>query len=237
MAALACLESALAGLRLSRQHLALLPLTSRRNASHQAQGRANGAKDGAGKRLGAKKTGGEYVVPGNILFRQRGTHWFPGENCFMGRDHTIHAGAPGYVRYYRDPTRHPKRKYIGIALEKHYDLPTPYNAARRRLLGMLAYQSPQTAPEQITNISDLTSTEDPTTIRQQPNSAREAITLKPTKSNPLGQKLSLKPGYQYRLSNWEIGRLPERQEAAARAKGMTTQERLPSGRSAKRPRY
>jgi ribosomal protein L27 len=55
----------------------------RRHASHQAQGRANKAADGAGKRLGAKKSGGEYVVPGNILFKQRGTLWFPGDNCSM----------------------------------------------------------------------------------------------------------------------------------------------------------
>lgn len=55
----------------------------RRYASHQAQGRANGAKQGPGKRLGAKKTGGQYVVPGNILFKQRGVEWHAGENCFM----------------------------------------------------------------------------------------------------------------------------------------------------------
>lgn len=80
MAALAHLESALSALRLS--HRPFHP-AARRHASHQAQGRANKAKDGAGKRLGAKKTGGEYVIPGNILFKQRGTHWFPGDNCFM----------------------------------------------------------------------------------------------------------------------------------------------------------
>ena len=79
MATLACLESALAGLRISQASA----VTGRRHASHQAQGRANKAKDGAGKRLGAKKTGGEYVIPGNILFKQRGTLWFPGDNCFM----------------------------------------------------------------------------------------------------------------------------------------------------------
>lgn len=80
VAALTHLHSALAALRISHPALTHIP---RRAASHQAQGRANGAKDGAGKRLGAKKTGGEYVVPGNILFKQRGTHWFPGDNCFM----------------------------------------------------------------------------------------------------------------------------------------------------------
>lgn len=77
IATLALLSSAMRDLRVSPNAV------QNRHASHQAQGRANKAKDGAGKRLGAKKTGGEYVVPGNILFRQRGTHWFPGDNCFM----------------------------------------------------------------------------------------------------------------------------------------------------------
>lgn len=81
---LTSLESALASFRISPAVCtnSRIP-TGRRNASHQAQGRANGAKDGPGKRLGAKKSGGQYVVPGNILFRQRGTLWFPGDNCYM----------------------------------------------------------------------------------------------------------------------------------------------------------
>ena len=81
-AALAVLETALSSFRISTPTSPSIA-DGRRNASHAAQGRANGAKDGPGKRLGAKKTGGQYVVPGNILFRQRGTHWFPGDGCFM----------------------------------------------------------------------------------------------------------------------------------------------------------
>jgi len=65
-----------------------LTTPQKRHASHQAQGRANGARDGPGKRLGAKKTAGQYVVPGNILYRQRGTLWFPGEGCSMVSPHT-----------------------------------------------------------------------------------------------------------------------------------------------------
>jgi large subunit ribosomal protein L27 len=84
MATLAVLESALSGLRISTPAATSISASlGRRHASHQAQGRANKAKQGPGKRLGAKKTGGEYVVPGNILFKQRGTHWFPGDNCMM----------------------------------------------------------------------------------------------------------------------------------------------------------
>lgn len=82
VATLAVLESALSGLRISTP-AATGSQVWRRHASHQAQGRANKAADGAGKRLGAKKSGGEYVVPGNILFKQRGTLWFPGDNCSM----------------------------------------------------------------------------------------------------------------------------------------------------------
>jgi ribosomal protein L27 len=82
MATLAVLESALSGLRISTPAAAGSQVW-RRHASHQAQGRANKAADGAGKRLGAKKSGGEFVVPGNIIFKQRGTLWFPGDNCSM----------------------------------------------------------------------------------------------------------------------------------------------------------
>ena len=86
IAALSALESALANLSVSGSGAASalrFARIGRRYASHQSQGRANGAKDGPGKRLGAKKTAGEYVVPGNILFKQRGTLWFPGDGCHM----------------------------------------------------------------------------------------------------------------------------------------------------------
>lgn len=56
----------------------------------------------------------------------------------MGRDHTIVARQPGYVRYYRDPARHPDRKYIGIVFNSEDKLPYPPNAPRRRKLGLIA---------------------------------------------------------------------------------------------------
>jgi large subunit ribosomal protein L27 len=59
----------------------------------------------------------------------------------MGKDHTIYATEAGYVRYYQDPSLHPKRRYIGVALEREGKLsvlPTPKNAATRRRLGMYA---------------------------------------------------------------------------------------------------
>ncbi|KAK3325044.1 ribosomal L27 protein-domain-containing protein [Apodospora peruviana] len=90
------------------------------------------------KKLGAKKTGDQYVVPGNIIFKQRGTIWHPGENTIIGRDHTIHAAVTGYVKYYRDPQRHPKRQYIGVVFNKDDKLPYPIGAPRKRKLCMVA---------------------------------------------------------------------------------------------------
>ncbi|KAI5799193.1 ribosomal L27 protein-domain-containing protein [Peziza echinospora] len=103
-------------------------------ATHKASRPANKGKDGPGKRLGAKKTAGETVRIGTIIYKQRGTVWFPGENAAAGRDHTIYATQPGYVRYYKDPLQ-PTRKFIGVAVRPEQKLPTPTNAASRRRLG------------------------------------------------------------------------------------------------------
>ena len=117
----------------------------KRNASHATQGRANGPTDSAGRRLGLKRSATQYVVPGNIIFRQRGTKWFPGENAGIGRDHTIFAKVAGYVRYYSDPMGvygdKRGRRYIGVTLEREGKgavLPTPGNKGRGRRLGMTA---------------------------------------------------------------------------------------------------
>ncbi|KAF1962582.1 hypothetical protein CC80DRAFT_488004 [Byssothecium circinans] len=172
-----------------------------RHASHQAQGRANGAKDGPGKRLGAKKSGGEYVIPGNIIFRQRGTMWFPGENCKFGRDHCIFANESGYVRYYRDPFKHPKRQYIGVALNKEDTLPYPRNAARKRRLNMVTVtDTPNTGTiEGQVIVPDLqvgdgtgTGTSITATLRDKPRG------------------VVMGKGYAYRTANWDIGRAAER---------------------------
>lgn len=80
----------------------------------------------------------QYVVTGNIIYKQRGTIWHPGENTIMGRDHTIHAAVCGYVKYYRDPQRHPTRQYIGVAFNKEDKLPYPPTSPRRRKLGLVA---------------------------------------------------------------------------------------------------
>ncbi len=62
-------------------------------------GSSRNGRDTAGRRLGVKKFGGEIVVPGNIIIRQRGTKWHPGENVGIGRDHTIFALVDGNVTF------------------------------------------------------------------------------------------------------------------------------------------
>ena len=68
-------------------------------AHKKAGGSSRNGRDSAGKRLGVKKFGGEFVVPGNIIIRQRGTKWRVGTNVGLGRDHTIFALVAGRVAY------------------------------------------------------------------------------------------------------------------------------------------
>ena len=60
-------------------------------AHKKAGGSSRNGRDSAGRRLGVKKFGGEIVIPGNIIVRQRGTKFHPGERVGMGRDHTLFA--------------------------------------------------------------------------------------------------------------------------------------------------
>ena len=68
-------------------------------AHKKAGGSSNNGRDSAGRRLGVKKFGGETVIPGNIIIRQRGTKWHPGENVGIGKDHTIFAKIEGQVSF------------------------------------------------------------------------------------------------------------------------------------------
>jgi len=70
-------------------------------AHKKAGGSSRNGRDTAGRRLGVKKYGGEVVIPGNIILRQRGTKWHPGENVGIGKDHTIYAKIEGQVKFYR----------------------------------------------------------------------------------------------------------------------------------------
>jgi len=62
-------------------------------------GTAKGNKDSIGKRLGVKRYGGQKVIPGNIIIRQRGTQFYPGIGTDMGKDHTIFATTQGVVNF------------------------------------------------------------------------------------------------------------------------------------------
>ncbi|MSP43191.1 MAG: 50S ribosomal protein L27 [Alphaproteobacteria bacterium] len=68
-------------------------------AHKKAGGSSRNGRDSAGRRLGVKKFGGEHVISGNIILRQRGTKWHPGDNVGMGRDHTIFAVTEGHVLF------------------------------------------------------------------------------------------------------------------------------------------
>ena len=68
-------------------------------AHKKAGGSSRNGRDTAGRRLGIKKYGGEKVIPGNIIGRQRGTKWKPGDNVGLGKDHTIFALIEGQVKF------------------------------------------------------------------------------------------------------------------------------------------
>ena len=107
----------------------------------------------------------------------------------IGRDHTIHSTATGYVKYYRDPAKHPGRKYIGVVFNKQDTLPYPQHAERKRQLNMTAHTtspraenpelSPSGIPFQVTRVE---------------------------KGEP-DRLLKLRADYSYREDNWRIGRL------------------------------
>jgi large subunit ribosomal protein L27 len=80
-------------------------------AHKKAGGSSRNGRDSEGRRLGVKKSGGEPVVAGNIIVRQRGTQWHPGKNVGMGRDHTIYALIDGRVEFREGRL---KRSYISV---------------------------------------------------------------------------------------------------------------------------
>ena len=78
-------------------------------AHKKSGGSSRNGRDSAGRRLGVKKFGGEAVVPGNIIIRQRGTTYYPGTNVGMGKDHTLFAVADGAVKFV---TKRDDRTYV-----------------------------------------------------------------------------------------------------------------------------
>ncbi len=84
-------------------------------AHKKAGGSSRNGRDTAGRRLGVKKFGGESVVSGNILVRQRGTKWHPGTGVGMGTDHTIFAVVDGTVEF---TTKRNDRVYVSVKPQK-----------------------------------------------------------------------------------------------------------------------
>jgi large subunit ribosomal protein L27 len=131
----------------------------------------------------------------------------------MGKDHTIYATEAGYVRYYQDPSLHPKRRYIGVALEREGKLavlPTPKNAATRRRLGMYAVPikgdtSAAFLESHLTTNSSGVPTATPTTTSNKG--------VPPVQAAPVMRQGT----HMQREANFEIGR-------AAEKKGITVRE-------------
>jgi hypothetical protein len=107
----------------------------------------------------------------------------------MGRDHTIHSMATGFVKYYRDPSLHPDRKYIGVVFDKADTLPYPQHAERRRRLNMTAFPIRAAA--------------------EKPTLSPSGIPFEVTRveAGEPDRILKLRSDYSYREDNWRIGRL------------------------------
>jgi len=80
-------------------------------AHKKAGGSSRNGRDSESKRLGVKKFGGEKVIPGNIIVRQRGTQFNPGENVGMGKDHTLFALTEGKVIF---STKANAKKFVDV---------------------------------------------------------------------------------------------------------------------------
>ncbi len=74
-------------------------------AHKKGQGTSKNGRDSNSKRLGVKKYGSEHVIPGNIILRQRGTKFHPGENVGLGKDFTLYALKEGKVKFFNNRNR------------------------------------------------------------------------------------------------------------------------------------
>lgn len=113
----------------------------------------------------------------------------------MGRDHTIFAQVTGYVKYYKDPAKHPDRQYIGVVFDKSDVLPYPVHAMRKRKLNMTASVIPPPKAEPVVSSSGI-----PTTV------VRPGTGRKPLARDERIMKLQ-EHNYSYREENWRLGSL------------------------------
>lgn len=109
----------------------------KRFATNLGGGSTQNGRNSAGRRLGIKRGEGTIVNANEILVRQRGTVWKPGKNVYLGRDHTINAKIPGFVRFEKDinsgrsivsvyeDSRRPKPRLVNVA--SYLQLPNTAN--------------------------------------------------------------------------------------------------------------
>jgi len=90
-------------------------------AHKKSGGSSRNGRDSAGRRLGVKKFGGEAVLAGNIIVRQRGTKFFAGANVGMGVDHTLFATAEGAVKFI---TKRDDRTYVTVVANENTEANT-----------------------------------------------------------------------------------------------------------------
>ena len=83
-------------------------------AHKKAGGSSRNGRDSESKRLGVKRYGGQFVLAGNIIVRQRGTEFHPGDNVGMGKDHTLFALVEGRVRFHAGKLG---RKYVSVDMQ------------------------------------------------------------------------------------------------------------------------
>lgn len=105
----------------------------RRWATKKTGGSSANGRDSIGRRLGLKKSGGQPVIPGNIILRQRGKKYHPGNGVGIGKDHTIYAMEAGYVTFTKTPVHHNKKKsrmFVNVSKED------PNQLARSKLASM-----------------------------------------------------------------------------------------------------
>jgi large subunit ribosomal protein L27 len=85
-------------------------------AHKKGQGSSRNGRDSRGQRLGIKIFGGSYVIPGNIICRQRGTQYHPGKNVGIGKDHTLFSLVSGVVRFFKKGRQ--ERNYVEVVSSK-----------------------------------------------------------------------------------------------------------------------
>ena len=89
----------------------MLQMNLQRFAHKKGDGSSRNGRDSESKRLGPKRADGQFVLAGNILVRQRGTHFHPGNNVGIGKDDTLFAKIDGVVRF---ETRHGGKKQVSV---------------------------------------------------------------------------------------------------------------------------